>query len=63
MSPEERQEFWESIDSGDNPLLSVMSGLVEKWACRRSSCVSVTSAMCWQKMPSMPTTSPPTSGD
>ena len=31
MSPEERQEFWESIDTGENPLLSVMSGLVEKW--------------------------------
>lgn len=31
MSPEERRLFWEAIETGDNPLLSVMSGLVEKW--------------------------------
>ena len=31
MTSEERQKFWEAVDSGDNPLLSVMSGLVEKW--------------------------------
>tara|TARA_R100001129_G_scaffold123260_2_gene85895 strand:- start:4609 stop:4881 length:273 start_codon:yes stop_codon:yes gene_type:complete len=31
MTIEERQAFWEAIESGNNPLLSVMSGLVEKW--------------------------------
>ncbi len=31
MTTEERAAFWEAIESGDNPLLSVMSGLVEKW--------------------------------
>ena len=31
MSPEDRKLFWEAIETGDNPLLSVMSGLVEKW--------------------------------
>ena len=31
MTPAERQRFWEIVESGDNPLLSVMSGLVEKW--------------------------------
>ncbi len=31
MTTEERQAFWEQIETGDNPLLSVMSGLVEKW--------------------------------
>lgn len=31
MLPAERQEFWEAVESGDNPLLSVMHGLVEKW--------------------------------
>jgi|TARA_R100001530_G_scaffold13352_1_gene12372 hypothetical protein len=31
MTTEERQAFWEAIESGDNPLLSVMSNLVEKW--------------------------------
>ena len=31
MTAEERQKFWEIVESGDNPLLSVMSGLVEKW--------------------------------
>lgn len=31
MSTEEREQFWAIIESGSNPLLSVMSGLVEKW--------------------------------
>ena len=31
MTNEERQEFWNAIESGENPLLSVMHGLVEKW--------------------------------
>lgn len=31
MTTEERQQFWQIVESGDNPLLSVMSGLVEKW--------------------------------
>ena len=31
MTTEERQAFWEDVESGDNPLLSVMHGLVEKW--------------------------------
>lgn len=31
MTTEERQAFWEAVDSGDSPLLSVMHGLVEKW--------------------------------
>lgn len=31
MTVEERAKFWESIESGSNPLLSVLSGLVEKW--------------------------------
>ena len=31
MTIEERQKFWEIVESGDNPLLSVMSSLVEKW--------------------------------
>ena len=31
MSPADRQEFWNAIESGDNPLLSVMHNLVEKW--------------------------------
>ena len=31
MSPTERQAYWDAIDSGDNPLLSVMHGLTEKW--------------------------------
>ncbi|HCX23521.1 MAG TPA: hypothetical protein DHN29_16490 [Cytophagales bacterium] len=31
MSPDERKEFWEAIESGDNPLLSAMSSLVERW--------------------------------
>ncbi len=31
MTNEERQEFWDANESGDNQLLSVMNGLVEKW--------------------------------
>ena len=31
MSPNEREEFWKAVESGDNPLLSVLHGLVEKW--------------------------------
>ena len=31
MTTEERQQFWSIVESGSNPLLSVMSGLVEKW--------------------------------
>ena len=31
MTKEERQLFWEQVETGSNPLLSVMSGLVEKW--------------------------------
>ena len=31
MTSEERKAFWEAIETGENPLLSVMSGLVEKW--------------------------------
>mgnify|MGYP001299473680 FL=1 len=31
MTNEERQEFWQAVESGDNPLLSVLSGLVERW--------------------------------
>lgn len=31
MTTEERQAFWEAVEGGDNPLLSVMHGLVEKW--------------------------------
>jgi len=31
MTQDERDMFWQAIESGDNPLLSVMSGLVEKW--------------------------------
>ena len=31
MNTEERKKFWEIIETGSNPLLSVMSGLVEKW--------------------------------
>jgi len=31
MSPQEREEFWLAVESGDNPLLSVMHNLVEKW--------------------------------
>jgi len=31
MSPTEREEFWKAVESGDNPLLSVMHNLIEKW--------------------------------
>lgn len=31
MTKQERETFWRSVESGSNPLLSVMSGLVEKW--------------------------------
>ena len=31
MSTIDRQEFWNAVESGSNPLLSVMHGLVEKW--------------------------------
>ena len=27
----EREEFWKAIESGENPLLSVLHGLTEKW--------------------------------
>ena len=31
MTSEDRAKFWEAIETGDNPLLSAMSSLVEKW--------------------------------
>ncbi len=31
MTTEERKHFWEIVESGSNPLLSVTAGLVEKW--------------------------------
>ena len=31
MTVEERKKFWESVEAGDNPLLSAMSSLVERW--------------------------------
>ena len=31
MTTEERQQFWDIVESGSNPLLSAMSSLVEKW--------------------------------
>jgi len=31
MTSEDREAFWSAVDSGSNPLLSVMHGLVEKW--------------------------------
>ena len=31
MTTEERRAFWQQIETGENPLLSVCSGLVEKW--------------------------------
>ena len=31
MSTNERKAFWDAVESGDNPLLSVMHGLTEKW--------------------------------
>lgn len=31
MTIDERHAFWEAVESGENPLLSVLHGLVEKW--------------------------------
>ena len=31
MKAEARKEFWEAVENGDNPLLSAMNSLVEKW--------------------------------
>lgn len=31
MKTEERQAFWKAVESGDNPLLSTMHSLVERW--------------------------------
>jgi hypothetical protein len=31
MTIEERELFWQLIETGENPLLSVMSSMVEKW--------------------------------
>ena len=31
MTVEEREQFWKSVETGENPLLSAMSSLVEKW--------------------------------
>ena len=31
MTRDERQAFWDAVEGGDNPLLSVMHGLTEKW--------------------------------
>ena len=31
MTTEDRAKFWEQIETGENPLLSAMSSLVEKW--------------------------------
>ena len=31
MTIQERKEFWTKVETGDNPLLSAMSSLVEKW--------------------------------
>ncbi len=31
MTTDERKKFWESVETGENPLLSAMSSLVEKW--------------------------------
>ena len=31
MTTKERKEFWNAVETGDNPLLSAMSSLVEKW--------------------------------
>lgn len=31
MTTEERAKFWEAVESGENPLLSVLHNLVEKW--------------------------------
>ena len=31
MTTEERTKFWQAVESGENPLLSVLHNLVEKW--------------------------------
>ena len=31
MTTEERTKFWEAVESGESPLLSVLHNLVEKW--------------------------------
>ncbi len=31
MTQIEREQFWTKIETGENPLLSAMSSLVEKW--------------------------------
>ena len=31
MTTEERDRFWEMVETGDNPLLSTMHSLVERW--------------------------------
>ena len=31
MTNEDRQLFWAAVESGENPLLSVLHGLTEKW--------------------------------
>jgi hypothetical protein len=31
MTLEERERFWEAVETGENPLLSAMSSLVERW--------------------------------
>lgn len=31
MNIEDRQKFWETVESGEDPLLSVLHNLVEKW--------------------------------
>ena len=31
MTTDERKRFWEEVETGNNPLLSAMSSLVEKW--------------------------------
>ena len=31
MTTDERAKFWEDVETGNNPLLSAMSSLVERW--------------------------------
>ena len=31
MNPSDRKAFWTAIESGDNPLLSTMHSLTERW--------------------------------
>lgn len=31
MRIEDRKQFWQLVESGEDPLLSVLHGLVEKW--------------------------------